>query len=129
MRKVTIDLRYAQNKDELHEGLSAGFHFPDYYGRNLDALYDMLTQITEDTCMLVMLPSSAVLTDSELDGLDAMYEDAFDDDDADDWSDDADYDEEEEAAEWSEFIDYVDRMHDTFADAEHNNPHLCIFLP
>lgn len=40
----TIDLSSVQNKSELHDLLSATFNFPDYYGRNLDALYDLITE-------------------------------------------------------------------------------------
>ncbi|ASS64962.1 MULTISPECIES: barstar family protein [unclassified Paenibacillus] len=29
--------------EAFHDALSRGLHFPDYYGRNLDALYDCLT--------------------------------------------------------------------------------------
>ncbi|MBR5969339.1 MAG: barstar family protein [Lachnospiraceae bacterium] len=127
MRKMTIDLRYAQNKEELHEGLAATSVFPDYYGRNLDALYDVLTDISEDTCMLVMLPSSAVLTEEELSLLDPEpEEDDWNEDDADD--EDEEWD-EDDVAEWHEFLDYLDRMRDTFLDAEKSNPHLCVFVP
>ncbi|MBQ6734586.1 MAG: barstar family protein [Lachnospiraceae bacterium] len=125
MRKMTIDLRYAQNKEELHEGLAATSVFPEYYGRNLDALYDVLTDISEDTCMLVLLPSSAVLTEEELGLLDPETEEE-------DWEDELQEEEdweEEDYAEWHEFVEYTDRMRDTFLDAEKHNPHLCIFAP
>lgn len=124
MRKVTIDLRYAQSKEELHESLAATSLFPDYYGRNLDALYDVLTDISEDTCMLVLLPSSAVLTEEELSFFDPGTEE-------DDWEDDPPEEEweEEDYDEWNAFVEYTERMRDTFLDAEKHNPHLCIFAP
>ncbi|MEG0751398.1 MAG: barstar family protein [Oscillospiraceae bacterium] len=45
MRVVHIDLRGAQERGELHNRLAAALAFPDYYGRNLDALYDCLSEI------------------------------------------------------------------------------------
>ena len=32
----------------IHAQLAETFRFPDYYGRNLDALYDCLTDVQED---------------------------------------------------------------------------------
>lgn len=36
------------NKQELHHYLAKELNFPDYYGNNLDALYDCLTEISTD---------------------------------------------------------------------------------
>ena len=36
-----------------HGQLAEKFGFPDYYGHNLDALYDCLTDITSDTAVIV----------------------------------------------------------------------------
>lgn len=35
------------DKDMLHDKLANSLHFPDWYGRNLDALYDCLTDMEE----------------------------------------------------------------------------------
>ncbi|WP_024866194.1 barstar family protein [Butyrivibrio sp. FCS014] len=44
MEKVFyIDLKDITNKSELHRLLSRELPLPDYYGNNLDALYDVLT--------------------------------------------------------------------------------------
>ena len=42
-RKVTVlDLNGCKSLDELHERLSITFDFPDWYGRNWDAFWDLL---------------------------------------------------------------------------------------
>ena len=39
-----IDLTEVSTKEELQEALVETLPLPDYYGRNLDALYDVLTE-------------------------------------------------------------------------------------
>ena len=39
--------------DALHTALSEGLGFPAWYGRNLDALYDLLTEPTEPATLTV----------------------------------------------------------------------------
>lgn len=51
MRKIILDLRNVKTQDDVHAYISRCFAFPAYYGRNLDALYDCLTDIGEDTCV------------------------------------------------------------------------------
>lgn len=49
MEKVFyIDLKGAKTKEELHEILKETLPLPDYYGGNLDALYDVLTEMGDD---------------------------------------------------------------------------------
>lgn len=43
MKEIIIDGRKIQNKEVLHDVLKDKLDFPDYYGRNLDALWDCLT--------------------------------------------------------------------------------------
>lgn len=40
---VTLDGRYMTTRDNAHDHLARQLHLPDWYGRNLDALYDLLT--------------------------------------------------------------------------------------
>lgn len=40
----TIDLSAVQDKAALHDMLSRALPLPNYYGRNLDALYDCLLE-------------------------------------------------------------------------------------
>lgn len=43
MKTIEIDGKLI--KKEGHDYLKEVFNFPDYYGKNLDALYDCLTEI------------------------------------------------------------------------------------
>ncbi|MEC2182134.1 barstar family protein [Bacillus spizizenii] len=43
MKKIIINGKDFENKEVLHEALKDKLDFPDYYGKNLDALWDCLT--------------------------------------------------------------------------------------
>ena len=45
--KVILDGRKMVDKETTHEYLKKELQFPDYYGCNLDALYDCLTETEE----------------------------------------------------------------------------------
>jgi len=51
MRKILLDFKLTRTPEQVQEYLALEFDFPDYYGKNLGGLYDMLTEITEDTCV------------------------------------------------------------------------------
>ena len=53
MKEFTLDCTKIADKAALHSALAEGLSFPDWYGNNLDALYDCLTGITDDTCIIV----------------------------------------------------------------------------
>ena len=44
-----LDGNNITNKEALHNTLAGSLQLPDWYGRNLDALYDCLTDIQEET--------------------------------------------------------------------------------
>ena len=46
---VRIDGAEILSRDDLHDALSRQLSLPEYYGRNLDALYDCLTDSSEPT--------------------------------------------------------------------------------
>ena len=48
MNVVILDGTTAPTKEALHQHLAKELNFPDWYGGNLDALFDMLGDITED---------------------------------------------------------------------------------
>ena len=45
--KVVLDALRLQRKDEAHKYLREALNFPDYYGGNLDALHDCLTELDD----------------------------------------------------------------------------------
>ena len=56
MRKIELDFNIPHSREQVHEYLEIKFDFPDYYGKNLDALYDCLTEITEPTAVGLYFP-------------------------------------------------------------------------
>ena len=50
---VTIDCGGIATKEELHARIAEGLAFPDWYGHNLDALMDCLTDLRDVTVTLV----------------------------------------------------------------------------
>lgn len=51
MKKVLLNFNSAKTAEWIHEYIKSKLEFEDFYGKNLDALYDELTSITEDTCL------------------------------------------------------------------------------
>ena len=47
-RRIKIDASKMQTRDDIHDYMEDIFDFTDYYGRNLDALYDRLQEVTDD---------------------------------------------------------------------------------
>jgi len=47
MKKAKINLGW--DKQQIHDTLAKQLEFPKYYGNNLDALYDVLTETSEET--------------------------------------------------------------------------------
>lgn len=92
MRKVILDFDIPEDRKEAHEYIAEKLDFPEYYGKNLDALYDCLTDISEPTAVGIFDPSS-------------------------DFSDiDIDY------------MMYIEKVKQTFKDAERDNPELCVIF-
>lgn len=56
MQKVELDWEEMQDAEAAHEYLGRKFEFPEYYGGNLDALYECLTEICEDTLIEIHSP-------------------------------------------------------------------------
>ena len=45
--RIVLDAREMNRKREAHTYLKEKLEFPDYYGNNLDALFDCLTDLEE----------------------------------------------------------------------------------
>lgn len=54
MIQVIIDGRNIKDKQSLHAYVKEQCKFPEYYGNNLDALYDVLTDRTEPLAIKVV---------------------------------------------------------------------------
>ena len=55
----TIDCSEIKTKERLHQALAQTLALPEDYGKNLDALYDALTALGEET-ELVFLNAAAI---------------------------------------------------------------------
>lgn len=53
MTTIKLDRQRLSEKPSAHEYLKDRFHFPEYYGKNLDALWDLLTEISLPTEVLI----------------------------------------------------------------------------
>lgn len=50
-----IDLKNVKDKEEAHKIIKEALNFPDYYGANLDALNDSLSEIEEGSSIIIYL--------------------------------------------------------------------------
>ncbi len=53
MRTFILDGADVMGREDLHRKLAEGLGFPEWYGGNLDALYDCLTDLEETTLRIV----------------------------------------------------------------------------
>ena len=61
MRKILIiDGRRCKNKEKTHEYLAKKKGFPPYYGKNLDALADVLSTYDKNTLIRVKYSASII---------------------------------------------------------------------
>ena len=58
MKTIKLEFKNIETMRALHIYLQYKLDFPAYYGRNLDALYDCLTDIGEDT-RITLTPGDA----------------------------------------------------------------------
>ena len=60
MREIFLDGTYLCEKDNAHEYLKDKLDLPEYYGKNLDALYDCLTDFT-DAVIEIRVPENKTI--------------------------------------------------------------------
>lgn len=53
MKEISLDGKYLQRTGEGHLYLMQMLDFPEYYGKNMDALYDLLTEIAEPVTLRI----------------------------------------------------------------------------
>ena len=53
MREIVLDAERMLNKADLGEYMAEVFPFPEYFGKNLDALRDLLSEVNEDTDIIL----------------------------------------------------------------------------
>ena len=54
MKRIELDFTKCKDRGDVHAYLKEQFGFPDYYGNNLDALFDALGDIAEDLNIVFM---------------------------------------------------------------------------
>ena len=52
MKIIIIDAEKLTSKSAAHQYLADVMSFPDYYGKNLDALADCLSELSESTAVI-----------------------------------------------------------------------------
>ena len=50
--RIIINCENLFDREQAHEYLAQMLNFPEYYGRNLDALFDCLTELSDCTIIL-----------------------------------------------------------------------------
>ncbi|MBQ8551338.1 MAG: barstar family protein [Clostridia bacterium] len=53
MKVIILDGARFTNKSAAHEYIAASLNFPTYYGKNLDALDDCLSELPRDTAVVI----------------------------------------------------------------------------
>lgn len=73
MKNVSLDAKKMVEKEKMHEYFAKKFDLPEYYGKNLDALFDCLCEINELT--LIKLKNESALQDDTKESLTQLFRD------------------------------------------------------
>ncbi len=57
MRIFILDGNEFSSQEAAHDYIARVFRFPDYYGKNLDALFDLLTEYDNHTHVIILHPA------------------------------------------------------------------------
>ena len=61
MKRVELLASQMTDKEALHDVLARELELPEWYGRNLDALYDCLTELKDVELVLIGWPDEGYL--------------------------------------------------------------------
>ena len=76
MKEITVSCAGLDTREALHAAIAQALSFPEWYGHNLDALYDCLTDLDDPVHLRLVqwaqlpdwkVPFAAVLEDAEKD--------------------------------------------------------------
>ncbi len=76
MRKVLLDFKITETPEQVQDYLALELDFPETYGKNLDALYDMLTEPGEELCIGIFEPEEERRIDEYLRRVKRVFKDA-----------------------------------------------------
>lgn len=62
-REYILDCEEMTDRERAHEYIAEVLEFPDYYGKNLDALFDCLTEMGESSILFINLDALEMLGD------------------------------------------------------------------
>lgn len=54
MKTITLDLTNCNYLGEIHERIKNAFNFPDWYGENRNAFWDLLNEPTDETIVILI---------------------------------------------------------------------------
>ena len=55
MKIYTVDFKFISNENDMWELIRTSFELPEWFGKNLDALWDVLTGYIETPCKIYLL--------------------------------------------------------------------------
>ena len=73
MKSVILDAKMIVEKEKMHEYFAKKFDLPEYYGKNLDALFDCLCEINKPT--LIKLKNESALDSGTKESLTQLFRD------------------------------------------------------
>lgn len=76
MQRIQLSAAYWASPRAAHEALKSALSFPDYYGYNLDALYDCLTEKTDTLLVIEECARAAAQLGEKWSGFLAVFLDA-----------------------------------------------------
>ena len=62
---IELEADYLNDKETMSSYMAELFSFPSYFGRNLDAVYDLLSEVSEDTIFTIDLEALQEIVSNE----------------------------------------------------------------